>query len=77
MHLLDTLWSYWNSVKTATGFSPFFLVYGTEAMSPAELIILTVHIIQGQELELDTDMCAEVRMVDLEAIEEMQEVARE
>ena len=67
MHLLDTLWSYRNSVKTAMGFSPFCLVYGTEDMSPAKLIIPTVHIIQGQELELDTDMCTEVRMVDLDA----------
>jgi hypothetical protein len=40
-------------------------------MSPAELIIPTARIIQGQELELDTDMCAEVRMVDLEAVEEI------
>ncbi len=77
MHLLDTLLSYRNSVKTATGFSPFCLVYGTEAMSPAELIILTADIIQGQELELDVDMFAEVHMVDLEAVEEIREVARE
>uniref|UniRef100_A0A2N9ED87 RNA-directed DNA polymerase n=1 Tax=Fagus sylvatica TaxID=28930 RepID=A0A2N9ED87_FAGSY len=75
MHLLDTLWSYRNSVKTATGFSPFCLVYGTEAMSLAELIVPTARIIQGQELELDADMCAEVRMVDLEVVEEIREVA--
>jgi hypothetical protein len=71
MHLLDTLWSYRNLVKTATSFSPFCLVYGIEAMSPAELIIPTACIIQGQELELDTNMCAEVHMVDLEAVEEI------
>jgi hypothetical protein len=75
MHLLDTLWSYRNSVKTATGFSPFCLVYGTEAMSLAKLIVSTARIIQGQELELDADMCAEVRMVDLEVVEEIREVA--
>ncbi len=77
MHLLDTLWSYRNSVKTATSFSPFCLVYETEAMSPAELIVPTARIIQGQELELDADMCAEVCMVDLEVVEEMREVAQE
>ena len=60
MHLLDTHWSYRNSVKTATGFSTFCLVYMTEAMSPAELIIPTERIIQGQELELDADMCVKV-----------------
>uniref|UniRef100_A0A2N9FPS9 Reverse transcriptase domain-containing protein n=1 Tax=Fagus sylvatica TaxID=28930 RepID=A0A2N9FPS9_FAGSY len=77
MHLLDTLWSYRNSVKTTMGFSPFCLVYGTETMSPVELIIPTARIIQGQELELDTDMCAKMRMVDLEAIGEIREVAQE
>jgi hypothetical protein len=77
MHLLDMLWSYRNSVKTATSFSPFCLVYGTEAMSPAELIVPTARIIQEQELDLDVDMCAEVRMVDLEAVKEIREVARE
>ena len=77
MRLLDTLWSYRNSVKTATGFSPFCLVYETEAMSLAELIVPTAHIIQGQEPELDADMCAEVCMVGLEVVEEMREVARE
>ncbi len=71
MHLLDTLWSYRNSIKTTTCFSPFCLVYGTEAMSPAELIIPTARIIQRQELELDVDMCVEVHMVDLEAVEEI------
>ena len=71
MHLLDTLWSHQNLVKTAKSFSPFCLVYETEAMSPAELIIPTARIIQGQELELDADMCVEVHMVDLEVVEEM------
>ena len=33
MHLPDTLWAYRNSLKSATGFSPFSLVYGTEAIS--------------------------------------------
>uniref|UniRef100_A0A2N9G206 Integrase catalytic domain-containing protein n=1 Tax=Fagus sylvatica TaxID=28930 RepID=A0A2N9G206_FAGSY len=56
MHLLDTLWSYRNLVKTATSFSPFCLVYGIEAMSPAELIIPTACIIQGQELEYRQQM---------------------
>ena len=77
MHLLDTHWSYRNSVKTATGFSTFCLVYRTEAMSPAELIIPTERIIQGQELELDADMCVKVHMVYLEAIGEIREVAQE
>ena len=34
MHLPDALWAYRNSPKSATGFSPFLLVYGTEVMGP-------------------------------------------
>ena len=30
MHLPDALWAYRKSPKSATGFSPFSLVYGTE-----------------------------------------------
>ena len=40
-------------------------------MSPAKLIIPTACIIQGQELELDADMCTKVGMVDLEVVEEI------
>ena len=40
-HLADVLWACRSSVKTATGFSPFSLVYGTEAISPVELVIPT------------------------------------
>ena len=38
-HLADVLWAYRSSVKTATRFSPFSLVYGTEAISLVELVI--------------------------------------
>ena len=50
-HLLETLWAYRSSAKTATGFSPFSLVYGTEAISPFELLIPTPRVVHGQEVE--------------------------
>jgi hypothetical protein len=34
--LYSTLWAYRTSVKTATSFSPFQLVYGLEAVFPIE-----------------------------------------
>jgi hypothetical protein len=34
--LYSTLWSYRTFVKTATGFSPFQLIYGLEAVFPIE-----------------------------------------
>ena len=40
-HLADVLWACRSSVKIAIGFSPFSLVYGTEAISLVELVIPT------------------------------------
>ena len=61
----------------ATSFLPFSLVYGTETISPVELMVPTARTLQGQELETDVDMCAETRMVDLETMDEMRDITRE
>jgi hypothetical protein len=34
--LYSALWAYQTSIKTATGFSPFQLIYGLEAVLPIE-----------------------------------------
>jgi hypothetical protein len=36
VQLFSTLWAYQTSAKTATGFTPFQLVYGLEAFLPIE-----------------------------------------
>jgi hypothetical protein len=36
LQLFSTLWAYRTSVKTATGFTPFQLVYGIEVVLPIE-----------------------------------------
>ena len=36
LQLFSALWSYQTSVKTATGFTPFQLVYGLEVVFPIE-----------------------------------------
>jgi hypothetical protein len=36
LQLFSTLWAYLTSIKTATGFTPFQLVYGIEAILPIE-----------------------------------------
>ena len=38
MQLLDALWAYRKSPKSAIGFSPFSLVYRTEVVSPIEVM---------------------------------------
>jgi transposase InsO family protein len=39
VHLFSALWAYRTSAKTATGFTPFQLVYGLEAVLPIEFEI--------------------------------------
>ena len=47
-HLTDVLWACRSSVKIATGFSPFSLVYRTEAISPVELVVPTPRVVLGE-----------------------------
>ena len=51
VHLPDALWAYRNSPKSTTSFSPFSLVYETEAVSPAEIITPSLRVMQMQEKE--------------------------
>jgi len=44
-HLTDTLWACRSSLKIATGFSLFSLIYGTEVISLVELIVPTPGVI--------------------------------
>ena len=46
VHLPDALWAYRNLPKSATSFSPFSLVYGTEVVSPAEIITPSLRVMQ-------------------------------
>ena len=56
-HLADVLWACRSSVKTATVFFPFSLVYGTEAISPVELVVPTPRVVleESQEETEDTN----------------------
>ena len=54
--LYPTLWEYWTNVKIATGFSPFQLVHGVEAVTLVEREIpslkIDIHVLPGMnELE--------------------------
>ena len=75
-HLADVLWAYRSSPKTATSFIPFSLVWGTDTISPIELVVPTPRVMQGSELEVDANMCAEARMADLEKLDEARELAK-
>uniref|UniRef100_A0A2N9GXY4 Uncharacterized protein n=1 Tax=Fagus sylvatica TaxID=28930 RepID=A0A2N9GXY4_FAGSY len=75
-HLADALWAYRGSTKTATGFTPFSLVYGTDAIAPIELLVPSPRILHGMNLEVNADICAEAKAVDLESLEEAGELAQ-
>ena len=72
-HLTNVLWACRSSVKTATRFSPFSLVYGTEVISPVELVVPTPGVVLEESQE---DANNEKRLADLEGLEEEREVAR-
>ena len=77
MHLPDALWAYRNSPKTATGFSPFSLVYGTKVVSPAEIITPSLRVMQMQEKEKKEEVFVAERCEDLEGLNEKREKAQE
>ena len=47
----DVLWACRSSLKIATGFSPFSLVYGIEAISPMELVVSTPRVVLEENQE--------------------------
>ena len=61
------LWAYWTSVKAATGFTPFQLVYGLESIFPIECEIPSLKLVL--ELLLETSSLEE-RLVHLEHLDE-------
>ena len=75
-HLADVLWACRSFVKTATGFSPFSLIYGTEAISPMELVVPTPRVVLEESQEDTEDTNNERRLADLERVEEERELAK-
>ena len=58
------------------GFSPFSLVYGTEAISPVELVVPTRRVVVEESQEETEDTNNERRLADLEGVEEERELAK-
>ena len=61
--------------KDCYWFSPFSLVYGTEAISPVELLVPTPRVVHGQEVEMSAAIYAEQKVSDLETLEEVRNLA--
>ena len=75
-HLADVLWACRSSMKTATGFSPFSLIYRTKAISLVELVVPTPRVVLEESEEDTEDTNNERRLTDLEGVEEERELAR-
>ncbi|MCO5574887.1 hypothetical protein L7F22_028681 [Adiantum nelumboides] len=61
------LWAYRTTYKCATGFTPFHLVYGQEALQPIELEIQTIRAIKNEgktEEEILADECVKWVLLD-------------
>ena len=75
-HLKDVLWACRSSLKIATGFSPFSLIYETKAISPVELVILTPRVVLEGIQEDANSINNEGRFANLEGLEGEREVVR-
>ena len=70
MHLLDTLWAYQSLPKSATGFSPFSLVYETEVVSSTKIMIPSLRVMQMRKKEKEKKVFMVERCEDLEGLDE-------
>ncbi|XP_008231232.1 PREDICTED: uncharacterized protein LOC103330426 [Prunus mume] len=70
VHLPDALWAYRTSPRSATCFSPYSLVYESDAISPVEITILIARVSAINDLEWDTKSCSDWRLLDLEDLDE-------
>ena len=65
------LWAYRTSKRAPTKATPFSLVYGTEAVLPAEILVPSARLALDAELNDDA-----LRMLELEALEERRDKAK-
>ena len=75
-HLADVLWACRSTEKIATRFSPFSLVYGTETISPVELVVLMPRVVLEENQENIEGINNKRRVAYPEGLEKEREVVR-
>ena len=66
--LSECLWAYRTTVRTPTGNTPFFLVYGCEAVIPLEIQMSSLRVaLMARMTKEDNDR---LRLQELEAVDE-------
>jgi hypothetical protein len=66
--LPKVIWSHNTTVSRATGFTPFRILFGTEAMTPEEIKNESMRVLKGKEIE-EIDKKVEKDMIKLTILE--------
>ncbi|CAL2259063.1 unnamed protein product [Prunus armeniaca] len=77
VHLPNALWAYRTSPRSPTGFSPYSLVYGSDAISPVEITIPTTRVSAINNLEWDAKSCSDWSLLDLEVVDKKKRMEAE
>ena len=75
--LFRSFWAYRKSPRSAIGFSPFSLVYGTEVVSLVEVMTPSLRVMQIHGKEKEEEAFTAERCEDLEGLDERREEAQE
>ena len=62
--LSSVLWAYRTTVRTPTGETPFWLAYGSEAIIPAEVELISYRVDNHNEGRNDEAMCLQLNLLD-------------
>jgi transposase InsO family protein len=74
--LPKVIWSHNTTMSRATGFTPFRLLFGTEAMTPEEIKNESMRVLKGKEIE-EIDKKVEKDMIELTILEAAENIQRE
>jgi transposase InsO family protein len=73
--LPKVIWSHNITVSRATGFTPFRLLFGTEAMTPEEIKNESMRVLKAKEIE-EIDKKVEKDMIELTILEAAENIAK-
>jgi hypothetical protein len=73
--LPKVIWSHDTTISKATGFTPFRLLFGTEAMTPEEINNESMRVQKAKEIE-EVDNKVEKDMIDLTILEATENIEK-
>jgi hypothetical protein len=73
--LPKVIWSHNTTVSRATGFTPFRLLFGTEAMTPEEIKNGSMRVLKGKEIQ-EVDQKVEKDTIELMILEAAENIEK-